>query len=47
MNSYSQLKQDINVVNFFNNKSDLFFLDIGANDGKTMSNTYLLETKYY
>lgn len=46
MTSYSQLKQDLNVVSFFNKKTGLFFLDVGANDGKTLSNTYLLEKKY-
>jgi FkbM family methyltransferase len=44
--SYSQLNQDINVINFFHAKTKLFFIDIGANDGKTLSNTYLLEHKY-
>jgi FkbM family methyltransferase len=43
---YSQFKQDLNVLKFYNNKKDLFFLDIGANDGITYSNTYLLEKKY-
>lgn len=46
MESYSQLKQDINVISFFNNKNDLYFIDIGANDGKKLSNTFLLEKKY-
>lgn len=46
MNSYSQLNQDLNVISFFNNKNDLYFIDIGANDGKTLSNTFLLEKKY-
>lgn len=44
--SYSQLNQDINVITFFNKKSGLYFVDIGANDGITLSNTYLLEKKY-
>ena len=46
MESYSQLKQDINVISFFNNKNNLYFIDIGANDGKKLSNTFLLEKKY-
>jgi len=46
MKSYSQLNQDLNVISFFNNKNDLYFIDIGANDGKKLSNTLLLEKKY-
>ena len=46
MKSYSQLNQDLNVISFFNNKNDMYFIDIGANDGKTLSNTFLLEKKY-
>ena len=46
MKSYSQLRQDLNVISFYNNKNDMYFIDIGANDGKTLSNTYLLEKKY-
>tara|TARA_B110000858_G_C17709823_1_gene429991 strand:+ start:43 stop:915 length:873 start_codon:yes stop_codon:yes gene_type:complete len=46
MESYSQLNQDITVISFFNNKKNLFFLEIGANDGINLSNTYLLEKKY-
>ena len=44
--SYSQLGQDLNVVSFYNNKKNGFFLEIGASDGIELSNTYLLETKY-
>lgn len=44
--SYSQLKQDIKVINFYNNKNNGFFIEIGASDGIQLSNTYLLETKY-
>ena len=43
MKSFSQLNQDINVISFFNFKTDLYFIDIGANDGINLSNTYLLE----
>ena len=45
-NSISQLYQDINVIEFFNKKENLFFVDIGAYDGITISNTYLLEKQY-
>jgi FkbM family methyltransferase len=44
--SYSQLGQDLVVINFYNNKQHGFFIEIGASDGITLSNTYLLETKY-
>jgi FkbM family methyltransferase len=46
MKSYSQHNQDINVLKYFNNKRDGFFLDIGAHDGQTLSNTYLLEKEF-
>lgn len=46
MKSYSQLGQDMGVISFFSNKSNMFFLDIGANDGTTLSNTYVLEKQY-
>jgi FkbM family methyltransferase len=44
--SYSQLGQDLNVTKFYNNKQEGFFIEIGAHDGITLSNTYLLETQY-
>jgi len=44
--SYSQLNQDNTVLEFFNNRKKLYFLDIGANDGITLSNTYKLEKEY-
>ena len=43
--SYSQFGQDLNVISFFQNKNNLFFIDIGASDGKRGDNTYLLEKK--
>lgn len=46
MKSYSQLNQDLNVISFFCNKKNMYFLDIGANDGIRLSNTYLLEKEY-
>jgi FkbM family methyltransferase len=44
--SYSQLGQDVEVIEFYNNKENGFFIEIGASDGIILSNTYLLETKY-
>lgn len=44
--SKSQLGQDINVVNFYKEKPNGFFIEIGANDGVLLSNTFLLEKHY-
>jgi FkbM family methyltransferase len=44
--SKSQLKQDLNVLKFYNDKQDGFFVEIGASDGISLSNTYLLEKSY-
>ena len=44
--SYSQLGQDLEVIKFYNNKKNGFFIEIGASDGISLSNTYLLETRY-
>ena len=44
--SYSQLGQDLEVIKFYNNKENGFFIEIGASDGIILSNTYLLETQY-
>jgi len=40
---YSQSGQDAFVINFFQSKRNGVFVDIGANDGITGSNTYFLE----
>jgi FkbM family methyltransferase len=44
--NYSQLEQDLEVLNYYNHKTNGFFIEIGASDGIELSNTYLLETKY-
>lgn len=40
---YSQSGQDAFVLSYFKNKRDGVFIDIGANDGVSLSNTYYLE----
>jgi FkbM family methyltransferase len=44
--SYSQLGQDLEVIKFYNNRPNGFFVEIGASDGIELSNTYLLETQF-
>ena len=46
METYSQLEQDIKVINFYKNKNNGYFIEIGAYDGIFLSNTYLLEKNY-
>lgn len=46
VHSYSQLGQDLEVLKFYKNKRNGFFIEIGASDGIHLSNTYLLETNY-
>lgn len=46
MASYAQLGQDHCVLNHYYFKRNGFFVDIGANDGISLSNTYLLENRY-
>jgi FkbM family methyltransferase len=43
MISYSQLGQDLDVLNLYSNKRSGTFIEIGASDGIRLSNTYLLE----
>jgi FkbM family methyltransferase len=44
--NYSQIGQDLEVLKFYNNKTNGFFVEIGASDGIELSNTYLLEKTY-
>ena len=44
--SKSQLGQDLEVLKFYKNKRNGYFVEIGASDGVQLSNTYLLEKKY-
>ena len=44
--SYSQIGQDVAVLKFYNQKHNGYFIELGAYDGITLSNTYLLEKKY-
>ena len=46
MKSYSQNNQDNLVLEYLNNKTQGFFLDIGCCYPKTINNTYLLEKKF-
>jgi FkbM family methyltransferase len=42
---YSQSGQDVFVLSYFNRKLNGVFVDVGANDGVSFSNTYYLEKK--
>jgi FkbM family methyltransferase len=44
--SKSQLAQDVQVVEFYKQKHNGYFVEIGASDGVALSNTYLLEKEY-
>lgn len=43
--SYAQWGDDVLVLEYFMGKSDGVFLEAGANDPKSLSQTYLLETR--
>lgn len=42
----SQHKQDEFIAEYFNNKREGVFVDIGAHDGESLSNTYVLEKEF-
>jgi FkbM family methyltransferase len=44
--SKSQLGQDLKVLEFYQNKRNGFFVEVGASDGINISNTYYLETSF-
>ncbi|MCA9329774.1 FkbM family methyltransferase [Candidatus Saccharibacteria bacterium] len=44
--SYAQLHQDRDVLEYLKDKRNGYFVDVGALDGKHISNTYLLEKEY-
>lgn len=44
--SYSQIKQDLYVLEYLGNKRLGYFVELGASDGIKCSNTYLLEKEY-
>jgi FkbM family methyltransferase len=43
LKSFSQLEQDFEIVKFYKGKANGYFVDVGANDGLTFSNSFLLE----
>lgn len=45
-NAYSQIGQDLFVINFLKQKRNGLFLDIGGGPPMFINNTYLLEKKY-
>jgi FkbM family methyltransferase len=46
MKSYSQIGQDLAVLKYYNNKRNGYFVEVGASDGISLSNTYLLEKDF-
>lgn len=46
MKTYAQIEQDIWVLRNLDNKKEGFFVEFGASDGKTFSNSLLLEEDY-
>lgn len=46
VNSHSQIQQDRWVLGELSNKSNGYFVEVGAFDGKSLSNTYLLEKEF-
>lgn len=46
LKSNSQLKQDLKVLDYFNHKKGGYYIELGASNGITLSNTLLLEKEY-
>lgn len=46
MESYSQLGQDLQVLQYYNNKVGGYFIEVGASDGVKYSNTFVLEKNF-
>ncbi len=46
LSSRAQLQQDVFVACFYGFKKTGYFVEFGATDGKSLSNTYLLEKQY-
>jgi len=46
MTSYAQLNQDTSILDYYYYKRNGFFVEVGAYDGISLSNTYLLEKRY-
>jgi len=46
MKSYSQIGQDLAVIEYYKSKKSGYFVEAGASDGITLSNTYLLEKEF-
>ena len=46
LKSFSQLGQDLEVLKFYNNKKNGYFIEMGASDGIELSNTFMLEKDY-
>ena len=45
-NTFSQISQDLFVLDTLSYKKNGFFIEVGAGDGVNLSNTYLLERDY-
>lgn len=43
---YSQINQDKDIIDFYKNKTNGYFVDVGAHDGTWFSNTRMLEESY-
>lgn len=43
---YSQINQDKDIIDFYKNKKNGYFVDLGAHDGTWFSNTKMLEESY-